>query len=370
MSATESSPMTPEAMRAALRAAPAITRDAPFPNDWWQHLAAHGLLGLGFCARAGRAPADWAAIASLSAVIARETTSVGLCLAWLMNEMLGRLVIGPHTGGQQDLLRAMASGTSRVALAISEPGIGAHPKHMSCRAVAHDGDWVLDGEKSYVSGGPSADAFVVLAITREAAGRKSFDAFVVDAHAPGLTRLLDSQASVLSPLGHCGLTLNACRVSTAGLLDTGGQAFGLISKPLRTIEDTLLASVMIGAMQAELDALALWLRGVDTIPAVLRGLGALRLELAALERLAALSAQQLESLGADDRQGDLNAGLRMTLQRWQDSCDAFAAPFVKHIPDQPRIARDVRTVLGIARGVVAARQLAAGVDLLNTKEPG
>jgi len=72
-----------ESMRTALRNAPAVRRDAAFPRAWWQHLAAHGQLGLGFDADGHGARADWAAISSLSGLIARETACLGLALAWL-----------------------------------------------------------------------------------------------------------------------------------------------------------------------------------------------------------------------------------------------------------------------------------------------
>jgi acyl-CoA dehydrogenase len=329
------------------------------------------MVGLSFDAGDQPARADWAAVASLSGAIAHQTSSLGLGLAWLMNEMLGRFVIAPHArdDSHRELLRKMARGLSLAALAISEPDVGAHPKHLNCRA-RRDGDhWVLDGVKSYVSNGPYADVIVVLAVTGEAPGRKSFDAFVVNAQSPGLGRLPTGNPGVLPPMGHCGLTLEGCNIPLASRLRTDGQAFELIARPMRTVEDTLLAGTIIGAMRSELDALASWLRGTAPPPAIQRGLGALRLELAALGKLATLAARQLDSDGPDDRLADLNAGLRIALEHWQNTFDAFAAPLDDHAPGLLDIARDIRAVLGIARGVGEARQHRAGASLLNTKEP-
>ncbi|HEY8711194.1 MAG TPA: hypothetical protein VIM34_24735, partial [Burkholderiaceae bacterium] len=152
-------------------------------------------------------------------------------------------------------------------------------------------------------------------------------------------------------------------------LRTDGRAFDLIAKPLRALEDALLASVMCGAMQAELDALASWQRGAAPTPATLRTLGALQLELAALTKLAAAGAVQLDRQGADDRLADLNVGVRLALERWQNACESFAAPLDDHGRNLLELGRDIRTVLGIARGVGEARQLTAGTGLLNKKEP-
>ncbi len=358
------------AMREALRTAPAVLRGDPFPRAWWQHLGAQTMLGVGFDPDGGEPRADWPAVAALAGIIAHETAHLGLALGWLMNEMLGRFVIGPYVGndGHRALLRMMAGGGKIVALAISEPQAGAHPKLLRCAARLHDGQWLLEGEKSFVSNGPAADAVVVLAVTGEDAGRKHFDAFVVGADAPGLVRRPIGREAVLPPLGHCGMLLDGCRVPASLLLGTGGNAFGLIAKPLRTLEDTLLGAAMAGAMQAELDALARCLRVAGPTPDTLRRLGALRLELMAIDTLVSQASRQLACRGPGEQLANLNAGLRILLQRWQAGCEAFAAELDDHETQLPDIASDLRIVLGIARGVGEARQLKAGTGLVNTKE--
>lgn len=360
-----------EAMRAAMRSAPTLNPEAAFPRDWWRHIASRGLLGIGFGAGENATRARWPEVASMSGEIARRTGRVGLGLGWLMNEMLGRFVIAPHCDNQNhlDLIREMMRGEKIAALAISEPDVGAHPKYLSCRARLESDHWQLDGEKSYVSNGPSADVFVILAVTGETAGRKAFDAFVVDAGAQGLTRVPSNRPGLLAPLGHCGLSLQACRVPLTSRLRTDGNGFDRIARPLRTVEDTLLAGTMVGAMRAEIDVLVAILRDAAPAPPHLSVLGALQLELAALDSLSVSVAGRLESHGVDQSQADLNAGIRILLARWQDSCEAFARSLEIQEPQFPIISRDLRTVLGIARRVGEARHLSAASALINSKEP-
>lgn len=360
-----------EAMRAAMRSAPALNPEAAFPRDWWRHLASCGLLGIGFGAGENATRARWPDVASLSGEIARRTGCVGLGLGWLMNEMLGRFVIAPHCDHQDhlDLIREMMRGEKIAALAISEPDVGAHPKHLNCRARRQTDHWLLDGEKSYVSNGPSADVFVILAVTGETAGRKAFDAFVIDAGTPGLSRMPSPPPGLLAPLGHCGLSLQACRVPLTSRLRTDGNGFDRVARPLRTVEDTLLAGTMLGAMRAEVDVLASILRDAAPAPTQLSALGALQLELTVLDSLSASAAGRLESHGVDEDQADLNAGMRILLTRWQDSCEAFAMSLEIQVPELPIISRDLRTVLGIARRVGEARRLSAASALINSKEP-
>jgi hypothetical protein len=126
------------AMHKALRSAPAVSRGDPFPRAWWQHLAAQDMLGVGFDPDGGEPCADWPAVAALADIIACETAHLGLALGWLMNEMLGRFVIGPHVGhdGHRALLRMMAAGRKIVALAISEPRPGPTPSCCGVRRAS------------------------------------------------------------------------------------------------------------------------------------------------------------------------------------------------------------------------------------------
>lgn len=378
-------------LRRALSSAPAVAHEGGFPRNWWRHLGEHGLLGLSFDLDGSGPRAGWPTIAQLACCMARQTGSLGLTLGWLLNEMLGRLVIGAADAERQRaLLRRMAAGQAIVGLAVSEPDAGAHPKHLRCsarREADSEGErWVIDGTKSHVSNGPAADAFVVLAVTGDDGQRKAFDAFLVEADTPGLrlepvARAQTPAASPatapfapvspcapLAPLQHAALRLQACAVPTGCRLGTGGAAFDRIARPVRVVEDALLASAMTGAMHAELDELARWLRPTQPAPALVRKLGALRLELEALEAVADRAACRLEAEGAGAGLAAFNVGSRRLFERWQGDFEAFAATLDDLGDGIASLARDLRCVLGIARSVGEARQFEAGQRMLHPKE--
>jgi acyl-CoA dehydrogenase len=370
------------ALNLALRGAPAVAREAGFPRDWWRHLGEQGLLGLSFDLD-GRGPrADWPAIAWIAGCMARETASLGLTLGWLLNEMVGRCIVGAaDTERARALLRRMAAGQAIVGLAVSEPEAGAHPKRLRCaarREVDGQGErWLIDGAKSHVSNGPVADAFVVLAVTADDGHRKAFDAFLVEAGTAGLTlrpampapaEIGQASSAVLAPLQHAGLQFEACAVPASCRLGQGGTAFDRIARPVRVTEDALLASAMVGAMYAELDELARWLRTTQPAPSLVRRLGALRLELHALEAVADHAARRLEVEGPSAGLAEFNAGSRRMFERWQAEFEALAATLDDLGDGIASLSRDLRCILGIARSVGELRQLEAGQRLLNTKE--
>ncbi|MBA4451249.1 hypothetical protein FHK94_18270, partial [Cylindrospermopsis raciborskii CS-506_D] len=201
----------------------------------------------------------------------------------------------------------------------------------------------------------------------ESAGRRQFDAFVADAGQPGL-EVLPAAASALPPLGHAALSLQACAVPEAQRLRTDGQAYERIVRPMRIVEDALLSSALAGAMRCELQALAGWLQGARPTPQTLRRLGALDLERVALEAIADQASQHLELHGPDDALARLNVGSRLAFERWQSDFEGVAATLDDLGDRLHAAARDVRTVLGIARATGERRQLEAGAALLNSKE--
>lgn len=379
------------ALRDAMRTAPPTNGAGSFPRAWWAHLGRCGMLGLGFSVD-GRPPAaDAVQVSALAGQITHATGSLGLGMAWMMQQLLGRYVLSPlvQQGASgallTKLLQSMAAGECLLALAISEPGVGAQPKHLRTRAVqqsssAGDGDWVLDGHKAFVSNGPAADAILVLALSAEHEGRKRFDAFLLDAQTPGLTRETNARVQGLAPLGHCDLLLQACRVPASRRIGAPGQAFASIARPMRAVEDALLLGPLLGAMQCELEALAraLGMVASDGADAV-RELGALQLEWQALHAVRDAVARQLETQGYDDALAFSTVGARRLLERWQTAyeraCESLPASLAP-IPNgaqggatSPSLARDLRLVLGIARGVAQSRQLQTGQQLLQSLHP-
>lgn len=395
-------------MHEALQTAPPTSSPdgaGGFPRAWWAHLGRRGVLGLGFSLD-GRPPAaDAVQVSALAGQITHATGSLGLGMAWMMQQLLGRYVLGPLVQqGASDasqallaqLLAAMAAGECLLALAISEPGVGAQPKHLRTRAVpqprpAGDGDWVLDGHKAFISNGPAADAIIVLAVSAEHEGRKRFDAFLLDAQTPGLRREANARVQGLAPLGHCDLLLESCRVPAIRRIGPPGLAFETIARPVRAVEDALLLGPLLGAMQCELEALARALSmatsdGAGTAGTAgtaandaVRELGALQLEWQALHAVRDAVARQLEVQGCDDALAFATVGARRLLERWQTAYEKACASWAAALLPEPNgpppgtappsLVRDLRLVLGIARGVAQSRQLQRGQQLLQSLHP-
>jgi acyl-CoA dehydrogenase len=103
------------------------------------------------------------------------------------NGIAGQVLVGFGTDEQKATwLEALASGKV-ASFALTEPGAGSNPAGLRTKAIRDAGDWVISGEKRFITNAPVADLFVVFARTRPAddAGT-GIAVFLVPADAAGV----------------------------------------------------------------------------------------------------------------------------------------------------------------------------------------
>ena len=85
------------------------------------------------------------------------------------NGIAGQVLVGFGTPGQKTRwLEPMANGDVVASFALTEPGAGSNPAGLGTKAVRQQDDWVISGEKRFITNAPVADLFVVFARTRPA----------------------------------------------------------------------------------------------------------------------------------------------------------------------------------------------------------
>jgi acyl-CoA dehydrogenase len=84
------------------------------------------------------------------------------------NGIAGQVLVGFGTDEQKARwLEALASGKV-ASFALTEPGAGSNPAGLRTKAIRDGSDWVISGEKRFITNAPVADLFVVFARTRPA----------------------------------------------------------------------------------------------------------------------------------------------------------------------------------------------------------
>jgi len=292
-------------------------------------------------------PCGYGAIARASATLAERGGRLDQAATWTGRQVVARFfLIGFGTAAQRAaLLPLLARGEALLAVAISEPGVGAHPKHLTTRATLDDDGARISGRKAWVSNGPDASHFIVLAISAIDGERKRYSAYLLPRDTPGLTL---RPMPELHDGRHCLLELEACRVPREALLGPPGDAYAAMALPFRDVEDTVGLARLAGALRHLLTRLAI---GATTPEATLSlgGLAALTAVLAA-GRLAEENARLV--------------GLRLLIaevaQRMRAHLDTHG-PVIDSIIE--RLLADLDLSMSVARGPRQARQSRLGEAL-------
>ncbi len=143
-----------------------------------------------------------------------------------------------------------------AAMAITEPGTGSDSANIRTTAVKDGDDYILNGEKIYVTSGQRAGAIVVWATLDRNVGRAAIKSFVVEAGTPGMeiTRL-EHKLGIKSS-DTAAITFTDCRVPAANLLGSPEvdvqKGFAGV---MQTFDNTrpLVAAMAVGVTKASLD---------------------------------------------------------------------------------------------------------------------
>lgn len=143
------------------------------------------------------------------------------------------------------------------ALAMTEPGAGSDIRSMKCAARRQGGDWLLNGQKHFISGAEHADFVIVFAATGEDATKdgpkKRLTAFLVDRGTPGFT-IRDGYRSV-SHRGYRNMILDFddCRLPEAQVLGEVDGGFEVMNTWLYATRITV-AAMCVGRARRVFDA--------------------------------------------------------------------------------------------------------------------
>ncbi|HYW56437.1 MAG TPA: acyl-CoA dehydrogenase family protein [Polaromonas sp.] len=232
-----------------------------FPLALYGRAAELGLLGLGYPEALGGAPASWRLRIAMTLALCRYGGSGGVMASLFSHNIALPPVLASGSAAlQQAVVTPVLRGEKIAALAITESGGGSDVAALRTTARREGDDYVIDGEKVFITSGMRAD-FITVAVRTGEAGTKGsggISMLVVRGDSAGLTR---------SPLKKMGwwcsdtaqLRFDGVRVPASHLLGEEGAGFRIIMGNFNG-ERLALAAASLGFAQACYDEAAEWAR--------------------------------------------------------------------------------------------------------------
>jgi acyl-CoA dehydrogenase len=171
------------------------------------------------------------------------------------NGIAGQVLVGFGTPEQKSRwLEAIASGDVVASFALTEPGAGSNPAGLRTKAVGDNDDWVISGQKRFITNAPVADLFVVFARTRAADDQgPGIAVFLVPADAAGVEVAAKDAKMGQEGAWTADVSFDDVRVGSDALIG-GSEDIGYRAAMTSLARGRVhIAAIAVGAAQRALD---------------------------------------------------------------------------------------------------------------------
>jgi short-chain 2-methylacyl-CoA dehydrogenase len=231
-----------------------LDRTGTFPYDAVAKLGELGLMGIPFAEEYGGSGGDTLALALAIEELARVDCALAITVA--AHTSLGTMPI--HLWGTEEQkaewLPQLCSGKRLAAFGLTEPEAGSDAGNTRTTAELTDGEWVINGEKVFITnpGTEISGCVIITAVTAQTNGRREISNLIVANGTPGYEigqpyRKMGWRASDTRPIAFAD-----CRVPESSLLGRRGGGYRQFMKALEGGRIGV-AAMGVGLAQGALD---------------------------------------------------------------------------------------------------------------------
>lgn len=231
-----------------------------FPLDNIREMGQLGLMGIEVPEEYGGAGMD--PIAYVLAMIEIAAADAATATIMSVNNSLFCTGILKHGTEEQKqkYVRAIAQGEGIGAYALTEPQSGSDASAMHTRATKNaNGDWVINGKKSWITSGMVARYIILFAITTPGIGAKGVSAFIIDTQLPGFHAGKSEPKLGIRASATCEIEFHDYVCPKENLLGEEGKGFA-IGMGLLDAGRIGIASQAVGIARAAYEASVQWSR--------------------------------------------------------------------------------------------------------------
>ena len=166
----------------------------------------------------------------------------------------GAITLFGSDAQKQEWLPLTRTGKAISAFALTEPASGSDVANSTMTATRDGDDYVLNGEKTWISNGGIADVYTLFTRTGEAPGAKGLSAFILPAGLPGFE--VAERLETIAPHPLATLKFTDCRIPASAMLGAPGQGFRIAMSVLDVFRSTVAAAALGFARRALDEALS------------------------------------------------------------------------------------------------------------------
>ena len=196
-----------------------------FPDDLFRRMGEVGLLGLPFPAEYGGSEADYNAMVIALEEVARVSGSMAITLDAHTSLCCEPIFAFGTRDQKQRYLPGLLGGMKIGAFGLTEPQAGSDAGATQTRAVREGDEWVVNGQKIYITNGSIADVVVFTAKTNPGEGTRGISAFIVESGTPGFNPGRDEKKMGLKGSVTSELFFEDCHIPVENLLGVENRGF-------------------------------------------------------------------------------------------------------------------------------------------------
>jgi butyryl-CoA dehydrogenase len=202
-----------------------IDETMEFPRAFFDQAGELGLAGVSVPDQYGGAGMDSVSYCVAIEEISRVCATSGVILSVNNSLVCDPLVKYANEEQKAEFLTPLASGKLLGCFALTEPGAGSDAAGLTTTAKRDGDDYILNGNKVFITNGTDADVAIVFAKTDVDAGHKGISAFIVPMDTPGFSRGTHEYKLGVNASGTTELAFQDMRVPARLRLGEEGEGF-------------------------------------------------------------------------------------------------------------------------------------------------
>ncbi len=209
-----------------------IDEQERFPMETVKKMAELGIFGIPLSTEYGGAGGDNIMYSIAVEELSRVCGTTGVVVSAHTSLCLAPIFEHGTEEQKRKYLPKLASGEWLGAFGLTEPNAGTDASAQQTTAVLEGDEWVLNGNKIFITNAGYAHVYVVFAMTDKSKGVKGISAFIVEADTPGFSVGKKELKLGIRGSATAELIFDNCRIPKDNLLGKLGGGFGIAMKTL------------------------------------------------------------------------------------------------------------------------------------------